>query len=120
MKFACKGVSGHHQAKIKREITSRVQARLEKTKTLISARRRSLVADSAERKLAGERERQRKLDKVLNPDKYRTNSPTVRRAGRNNNEEDMPELARSQVYRGPAGSSSISKINANRRSMPRG
>ena len=114
MKFASRGISGHHEKMIRKELATRIQGRAEETKKLIISRRRTLSSDSVARKQAVEKEKQRRIDKVLHPEKYRTNSPTVRKAGKGGG-ADMPELARSQVYRGPAGSSSMSRINANRR-----
>lgn len=115
MKFASRGISRNHEERIGKELATRIQSRAVETKKLITSRRRSLSNDSVARKQAVQKDRRRRIDKVLHPEKYRTKSPTVRKAGKGGSDAEIPQLARSQVYRGPAGTSSISRINANRR-----
>jgi len=111
--LSCKGIKARHKALVAREFKDRIRSQMQLTSRLVTSRRKALEEEVSIRHEAIEKSKKRKLDQVINPEKYRSTSPSVKRTGASN--PFAPELGRSQVSRTSAGSSSMSKLNLNRK-----
>lgn len=108
------GLKGGHVKAISKEMTGRIKSSIEQTAHTIKSRRKVIKAESGKKKKARseamQQKKQKALDKLLNPEKYKTPSPTVRKEGGPGYNPYMPELGRGTHER--RGSGSMSAIKA--------
>ena len=90
---------------------------MQETSKILLMRRKTLKENSKNQENAQIKSKKRKLDKIINPEKYYSKSPSVRKVGGDPNSSNpfIPELGRSQIKRSSAGSSNLSKLYLNRR-----
>ena len=116
IKIAAKGIKSKHLKTIRKEFESRIKSKMQETSKILLMRRKSLKENSKNQENAYINSKKRKLDKIINPEKYYSKSPSVRKVGGNTSSNPIiPELGRSQIKRASAGSSNLSKLYLNRR-----
>ena len=121
IQISSKGIKGRHVKVISKELSSRIQSSVVQTAHTIKNRRRVISAESKwkkkQRKAHLKKEKQKALDKVLNPEKYRTPSPSVRKEGGGGFNPYIPELGRG-THRS-RGVGSMSAVRAAEARKPR-
>lgn len=79
--YASTGISNREAQLVVGTLQHYLLSRLRQDLSVLKARRKQLESYDVELKIADKKKRDKRLDRILNPEKYRGTSPTVRRPG---------------------------------------